>query len=500
MKRRGFLGGALALGLACACGRSGSDEAWCWADLETLSQALARRQLSSTDLAAACLQRIQQLNPRLRAVIEVNERPEAPSTRHRLAGIPVLLKDNLATTDSLSTTAGSAALLGCRPGLEAECVTRLRRAGMLVLGKANMSEWGNLRARHCLSGWSARGGQGRNPHALDRSPGGSSSGCAAAVAAGLVPVAVGTETFGSITCPASMCGVVGLKPTPEVVSLQGMIPIAPSFDCIGPMGRSVADVAALLEVLASQSVDYLSGLRRGALRGARLGVARREWGLHGGVDRLMEQQLSVLSRLGAQLVDPVPFPKFPPVALDFARVLSYEFKHGLNAYLAAGTGGPARSLAEVIRYNAEHAVEEGLAFLDQEMLQEAERCGGLEHPEYRRSLSRIRRQVEQPVAALFARLNLQAIVAPTCGPAWLIDFTQGERLNGQTIAAPAMARCPHLSLPAGQVHGLPVGLSFYGPRFSEARLLAMAYDYEQETHAFRRPALVDTLPGPDAPQ
>lgn len=504
MNRRAFLQGVSALGLywgsGCSKPQPPAAQDWYWSDVNQLSQALRKGTLTPARLISNYLTRIEELNPTLRAIIEVN--PDALSLAqqglkgsNRLAGVPVLIKDNLATADRQVTAAGSAALAKSTSPLDAAAVASLRKAGLIPIGKANMSEWSNLRARNSTSGWSARGGQCLNPHALDRSPSGSSSGCAAAVAAGLVPLALGTETIGSITCPASVCGIVGLKPGLGLVPTGGMIPAAPTFDCIGPMGRSVSDVAALLEVIAQPTQAYTGALRRGALKGVRVGVARQEWGFDARVDQLMEEQLSVLSRLGAQLVDPVVVPSLRPLVADFFTVLAFEFKAGVNDYLAQQPPSlETRSLADVIRFNREHPQLEGMHFLDQILLERAQGCGPLTQPRYLDSLGRLKRASGPEVLeAIFSRLKLAAIVAPTTGPAWLIDPVNGDHFRGGGLAPPALAGCPHITVPGGQVYGLPVGLSLYGPRRSEATLLGLAYDYEQETRHFVKPGLLKSV-------
>jgi len=500
LRRRTFLQGATSLsaafwGLSCSRPQTASaPPEWCWEDVPSLIRARAEGRLTSATLVGQCLERIRQFNPGLKAVIEVN--PEVESLArlsHQtgpLAGIPVLIKDNLATADQQITSAGSAALAGSRYPHEAVAVQKLRKAGLLPLGKANMSEWGNLRASRPTSGWSARGGQCVNPYDFNRTPSGSSSGCAAAVAAGLVPLALGTETMGSITCPASICGIVGLKPTHGLIPLEGMIPIAPSFDCLGPMARSVTDVAIMLEILAEPTRDYRKQLQRGALRGVRLGVARSCWGEDPRVHQLMEEQLSILSRLGAQLVDPVEVPRLRGVVEDFSAVLRFEFKAGVNRYLAAQSADVAvRSLADVIRFNRQNPELEGLNWLDQDLLLQAEASPPLTHPRYRQALGRLASTAgPDRMSGFMDRHQIQAVVAPTTGPAWIIDPSRSEPFHAVAGAAPAVAGLPHITLPAGQIDGLPSGISFYSRRHTEPMLLGLAYDYEQENaYRFRPP-------------
>lgn len=487
LSRRSLLKGSLAAGmlwgLSSQLAGCSSPRAWMDADLATLRQALDSGSVSAAEVLAQCLRRIEERNPLIAAVIEVNPDAKAPGSRTGpLSGIPLLLKDNIATADQQSTAAGSAALAGSRYPTDAAVVKSLRDAGAVLVGKANMSEWSNLRSRNSTSGWSARGGQCRNPHDLQRSPSGSSSGSAAAVAAGLVPLALGTEMLGSITCPASACGVVGLKPTLGLLSTEGIIPCAASFDCVGPLTRTVADAALALDALTG-TADYHSKLQRGALKGVRIGVARQEWGFDTGVDQLMEQNLSTLSRLGAQLIDPVKVPGLRDVYFDFDVVWRTEFKHGVNEYLARQAPEvTVRSLAQVIAFNQSQPELEALAFLGQDLLIAAESSGSLTDKPYLEARQRLSMASgREHYEAIFRAKSLTAMVAPTLGPAWVIDFINGDHFEGSGSAPPALAGCPHLTVPGGLRHGLPVGLSFYGVARSEATLLALAYDYEQET-------------------
>jgi amidase len=489
--RRSLLKGTVAVGLlwglspqlaGCSPGRT-----WTDSDLTTLQQELERGSLTATELLRQTKARIEELNPALAAVIELNPEAEQLAASPRpgpLSGLPVLLKDNIGTADRMSTAAGSAALAQSRYPKDAVVVERLRASGAVLVGKANMSEWSNLRSRNSTSGWSARGGQCRNPHDLSRSPSGSSSGSAAAVAAGLVPLALGTEMLGSITCPASACGVVGLKPTLGLVPTAGIIPCAHSLDCAGPLTRTVADAALALEILAGSKIDYRSALARGALRGARIGVARQEWGFDWRVDQLMEENLKTLSLLGAQIIDPVTVPRLWDVIADFSVVWKTEFKHGVNHYLAAQAPDiQIRSLAQVIEFNRSHSDLEALGFMDQQLLEDAEKSAGIQDQGYLKALERMRKASgRERLEKVFAEHKLSAIVAPTLGVPWTIDFVNGDHFEGSGASPAALAGCPHITVPGGQVQGLPVGLSLYGPSHSEVSLLAMAYDYEQQTH------------------
>ncbi len=453
--------------------------------------------------------------PRLGAVIELNpdaariaealDRERARGTlRGPLHGIPLLVKDNIATADGMQTTAGSLALVGHAPAEDAFAVARLRAAGAVLLGKTNMSEWANIRSRHSTSGWSSRGGQCHNPYALARNPCGSSSGSAVAASVSMCAAAIGSETQGSIVCPASACGIVGLKPTVGLVSRTGVIPISHSFDTLGPMARTVRDAAELLgamqgvdpEDAATQAAapyvarDYTAGLRDDALRGARIGVARKMFGFHPRVDALMGEALEALAELGAELVDPVDL-SFPRDAFPLVlEVMLFELKAGLNAYLAGLPPGAApRSLAEIIAYNRAHA-REVMPFFGQELLREAEARGGLDDPEYLAALERVRRAArDEGIDRVIAAERLDAIVAPTGSPSWLTDHLLGDHFVGGSSTPAAIAGYPHITVPAGQIDGLPVGLSLFGAAWTEPQLLAYAYAFERATHHRRPPAI-----------
>lgn len=446
--------------------------------------------------------------PRLNAIVERN--PQALAIAHAmdrerragrvrgpLHGVSVLLKDNIDTGDEMLTSAGSLAMAALPAPADAELVRRLRAAGAVMLGKTNLSEWANFRGQRSVSGWSARGGQTRNPHALDRSPSGSSSGSAAAVAAGLAPLAVGTETDGSLVTPASMCGVVAIKPTVGWVSQRGLVPIAHSMDTAGPIARSVADAVLLLlamadtdaagpagrAAMASLAALDLAASGTGALRGARLGVARAYFGLHPGADHLAEQALGALRDAGAVLVE-VPRVVPDSAALGAAEytLLLHEFKHGLNHYLA-GRGRSARvgSLSELIRFNLDHAEQE-LALFGQEHLIAAEAVGPLTDPAYRSARQTCHRLARREgIDAVMARHRLDALIAPTTGPAYLIDTVYGDRFPGGCSQPAAVAGYPHVTVPMGAVQGLPVGLSFFGRAWQEPGLLRLANAYEQVT-------------------
>jgi amidase len=477
---------------------------------------------TSRTLVERYLARIQDVDrkgPTLRSIIEVNpdaiELADALDAERRagrrrgpLHGVPILVKDNLDTADRMPTSAGSLALAASIASKDAFVVARLREAGAIVLGKANLSEWANFRSTRSSSGWSARGGQCRNPYVLDRSPCGSSSGTAAAVAASLAAAGIGTETDGSIVCPSSACGLVGIKPTVGLVSRSGIIPIAASQDTAGPMARTVTDAVLLLNAIVGAdpadpataaaprgAPDYTAFLEAGGLKGARIGVARAFFGFNPAVDALMEAALRVLKDGGAVLVDPVDLEA--PAALNEAEltVLLHEFKAGLNAYLASlGPGAAVRTLAELIAFNEREAARE-MPYFGQELFIRAEATKGLDAPEYQRALATCRRLArDEGIDRVVARHRLDAIVAPTGGPAWTIDLLNGDHFTGGSSTPAAVAGYPAITVPAGFVHGLPVGLTFFGRAWSEGTLIRLAFAFEEATHHRRPPRFEDTIP------
>ena len=433
----------------------------------------------------------------------------AGRVRGPLHGLPILVKDNIGSADGMETTAGSLALLGARPEKDAFLVRRLRESGALLLGKTNLSEWANFRSTRSTSGWSGRGGQVRNPHALDRNPCGSSSGSGVAAAADLCAAAVGTETDGSITCPAAMNGVVGLKPTVGLISRSGVIPISHTQDTAGPMGRTVEDVALLLGGLAGADLtdpatagsaghvltDYTRGLDAKALAGARLGVVRSFFGWHPEIERQAEDLLGALRAAGAVLVDPLEIPNVTDLDPNEFEVMLYEFKHGLNAYLAQlPDRGQPRTLSALIEFNRAHAREE-MPWFGQELFEQAEGKGPLTEEAYKKALETALRQARaEGLDAAFAGQKVDALVCPTLGPAYPIDWINGDHYGGSCTSPPAVSGYPHLTVPAGFVHGLPWGFSFLGPAWSEAKLLAYGHAFELATRARRAPAFLPTLP------
>jgi amidase len=529
IRRRDFLrltavsGAALAVrGLFAAEGRAESSSftpppfEFEEATIDDLQKAMASGSHTSRALVEAYLKRIDAVDrdgAHLRAVLEVN--PEALSiaddldkerkakgARGPLHGIPVLLKDNINTGDRMSTSAGSLALGDQHAKEDAPLAHRLREAGAVILGKTNLSEWANFRSTRSISGWSGRGGQTRNPYALSRNPCGSSSGSGAAVAANLTAVAVGTETDGSIMCPSSTCGIVGLKPTVGLVSRTGVVPISHTQDTAGPMGRTVKDVAILLGALsgadsrdaatrgrpAGLATEFAAGLDPGGAKGMRLGVARKFFGFSPDVDEVMKHALAALKDAGAVLVDPVDLPTSAKFDASELEVLLYEFKADLNAYLAkAGPGAAVKTLAELIQFNEKNKDKE-MPFFGQELLTRAEAKGPLTSPEYHKALATCRQLARAEGIDLFmTRHHLDALLAPSNGPAWITDFVNGDHFTGGSSSPAAVAGYPSVTVPAGFVFGLPVGLSFIGRAWSEAKLLKIAYAFEQATKARKAP-------------
>jgi amidase len=490
------------------------------ATLDELQHRMQSGQETARTLTDKYLERISLLNPTLHAVLETNpdvhaqadtldaER-RAGTTRGPLHGIPVLLKDNIATAGKMHTTAGSLALLELTVPRNAFLVDRLQAAGAIILGKTNLSEWANFRSSHSSSGWSGRGGQCHNPYVLDRSPSGSSSGSGAAVAANLCAVAVGSETDGSIVSPSSACGLVGIKPTVGLVSRSGIIPISHSQDTAGPMTRTVRDAALLLAALAApdeadpatrhsgrpSGADFTKGLDAGRLRGARIGVPRPVYfGYSPAADALAEQALSVLRDLGAILVDPAPIATATSLDAPEDVVLLYEFKADLDAYLRGLSGSGPRSLAELISFNEKNVATE-MPFFGQDRFFKAQGKGPLSEPAYRKALALCRRLAgREGIDATMDRYRLDALVAPTQGPTWLIDLVNGDSFGGSSSTPAAVAGYPSITVPMGQVHSLPVGLSFFGRAWSEPTLLRLAFAFEQATHHRQPPRLLPTAP------
>ena len=480
--------------------------------LAGLQSAMERGELSSTLLVERYLDRIETIDrrgPALNAVLRLNEealaiagRLDEERARGRvrgvLHGIPVLLKGNINTGDGMPTTAGSLALADFHPGSDAPLVRRLRDAGALILGKTNLSEWANFRSTHSSSGWSSEGGQTRNPYALDRSPGGSSSGSAVAVSAGLCALAVGTETNGSIVSPASFNGIVGIKPTVGVVSQEGIIPISLSQDTAGPMARNVTDAALLLAAMSEPGflpgnvLDASAGDTTG-LGGVRLGFDPSQSGFLPAVDAVMKTARNALSALGAELVE-IELAEDPALHEAEMELMLHEFKHGLEAYLSRyGGPGGMKTLDDLMAFNREHS-REVMPWFGQEHFERASRKGSLDDPVYLEA---------KRICALHSRdlgidrvmddHRLDAIIGPSGSPAWKIDHILGDNCLGGSASFPAIAGYPNITVPAGFVRGLPVGLSIFGKAFSERTLIRIALAFEQATGIRRKPGFEATV-------
>jgi amidase len=473
-------------------------------------------------IAEKYLARIEQIDkhgPALNSVIEVN--PDAlaiaealdkerkdKGLRGPLHGIPMLIKDNIDTADRMMTTAGSLALVGSKPLKDSMVAQKLREAGAVILGKTNLSEWANIRSDHSSSGWSGRGGQTKNPYALDRNPCGSSSGSGAGVSANLCMAAIGTETDGSIVCPSSTNGIVGIKPTVGLVSRAGIIPISHSQDGAGPMCRTVRDAAIVLGALTGVDpedsatadsneklyTDYTQFLKVDGLRGARIGVVRKAFGFSEGVDKIMEDALDAMKRQGAILVDPADIETAGKFRDTEFTVFLYELKADLNAYLARlGPNAPVKTLKDIIDFN-ERNKEKEMPFFGQDIFLKAEQKGPLTTQEYLDALQKNHQLArKEGIDALMDKNNLDALVAPTGGPAWLTDHVAGDHFGGGSSSAAAVAGYPSITVPAGFVFGLPVGISFFGRAWSEPELLRVAYAFEQATKARKAPRFLPSV-------
>jgi amidase len=484
--------------------------------IAVLQEGMKSGKYTARSIAAKYLARIDQIDkqgPALNSVIEIN--PDALSIaealdkerkekgpRGPLHGIPVLIKDNIDTADRMMTTAGSLALIGSKPPKDATVAQKLRDAGAVILCKTNLSEWANIRSDHSTSGWSGRGGQTKNPYALDRNPCGSSSGSGAGVSANLGAAAIGTETDGSIVCPSSINGVVGIKPTVGLVSRTGIIPISHTQDGAGPMCRTVRDAATVLGVLTGLDAedaatsdsreraytDYTQFLKADGLRGARIGVVRKAFGRHAAVDKIMESALEAMKQQGAILVDPAPIESAGKFGESEFTVLLYELKADLNAYLAGlGPGAPVKTLQDVIDFN-ERNREKEMPFFGQDTFVKAQEKGPLTTQEYLDAVQKNHQLArKEGIDATMDKNNLDALVAPTGGPAWLTDHVDGDSFGGGSSSAAAVAGYPNITVPAGFVFGLPVGISFFGRAWSEPVLLRLAYAFERTTKVRQAP-------------
>ena len=530
MKRRTFLhstAAASALTLVnlaspakCQSAKASTDSSPADFELDEISITDLQRHMQSGRYSAHSLvekyvsriHEIDKAGPALNSIIELN--PDAESiaanldrerkdkgARGPLHGIPILIKDNIDTADRMMTTAGSLALVGSKPSQDAFVVKRLREAGAVILGKTNLSEWANFRSNHSSSGWSGRGGQTRNPYAVDRNPCGSSSGSGVAVSANLCSAAIGTETDGSVVCPSSANSLVGIKPTVGLISRAGIIPISHSQDTAGPMARTVSDAVILLGILTSQDPrdpataesrgkslsDYTKFLDKDGLKGMRLGVARKYFGFNDQVDKLMSERLEDLKRLGAILIDPADIPTSGKFDASELEVLLYEFKADLNKYLAGLGTSPVRSLKEVIDFNEKNRDKE-MPYFGQDLFIKAQEKGPLTSPKYVAALRKNHLLSRtQGIDFVMKQHKLDALVAPTGGPPWPTDLINGDHFTGGYSSASAVAGYPHITVPAGYVFGMPVGISFFAGAFSEPKLIKIAYAFEQGTKARQKP-------------
>ena len=486
-----------------------------------LQAAMENGQYTAEKLVQLYLDRIEAIDrngPKLNSVIELNpdaleiarrldEERRNGQTRGPLHGIPVLIKDNIDTADKMMTTAGALALVGNYAAQDSFVAQKLREAGAVILGKTNLSEWANFRSTRSSSGWSGRGGQTRNPYMTNRNPCGSSSGSGVAAAASLCALTIGTETNGSIVCPSSTNGIVGIKPTVGLVGRSGIIPISETQDTAGPMARTVADAAVLLGALTGIDPrdprtqesegkfykDYTQFLDANGLQGKRIGVGRNFFGFHEEVDKRMEEAIQLMKDRGATLID---LEEITPNGQGQAGfdVLLYEFKDGVNKYLAGVQSElPVKTLADVIEFNLKNA-ETSMPYFKQEILEMAQKKGDLNSQEYREALGTIlRANRAEGIDKVMDENQLDAIIGPTGGPAWNIDLVNGDHFGGGSSSPAARAGYPNITVPAGYVHGLPVGLSIFGRAYSEPQLLAIAYAFEEASKHRREPGFITSL-------
>lgn len=498
--------------------------------IDQLHKAMQDESLSALGLTRHFIWRIARLDhagPGVNSVIELN--PDAlPQARQRdqeradgkngiLLGIPVLLKDNIDTGDQMLTTAGSLALSDAPAPRDAGIVARLRKAGAIILGKSNLSEWANFRSTHASSGWSGRGGLTHNPYVLDRNACGSSAGSGAAVAAGFTTLAIGTETDGSVLCPASMNGIVGIKPTLGLVSRAGIVPISHNQDTAGPMARTVADAAALLTVMAGSdprdpataeatqhATDYRKFLDPDGLKGKRIGVLREYAGAEPNADRVLDEAIATMKKAGAIIVDPVKLPHISDLGDDEMTVLLYDFKHDIKSYLATRKDLTVHDLADLIAFNKAHANSE-MPWFGQELFHMAQSKGPLTDKAYTEAVARAKRHAgPEGIDAALEANKLDALLAPSWGPAFRTDLVLGDHIVGgdPTVGGAsqpaAVAGYPSITVPAGFAHGLPVGIVLMAGKWGESALISIAYGFEQHSQGFKRPRFLPTVPPPGA--
>jgi amidase len=486
------------------------------ASVTDLQQFMSKGQLSATTLVQAYIDRIALYDDKVKSIIQLNpdalaiarvldEERAAGKLRGPLHGIPVLIKDNIDTGDQMLTTAGSLAMTFAPAPDDAFVVKKLRSAGAIILGKTNLSEWANFRSTRSSSGWSGRGGQTRNPYVLDRSPCGSSSGSGAAVSANFAALAIGTETNGSIVCPSSTNGVVGIKPTVGLVSRDGIIPISETQDTAGPMTRTVRDAALLLGVMAGIDskdkatssaqlhADYTQFLDDSALKGKRIGILKGTFGNHEKVDVILDQVITTLEAQGAEVVKDIELPERSAIGSASYTLMLYEYKDGLNNYFASRPNSPIKSIEDLIAFNKENADQE-MPFFGQEHLERAAEMGSLEDKEYLEALEKVTLNARDAIDNALTMHNLDALMGITGGPSWTIDVVNGDHFGMGSSSPAAQSGYPNITVPAGFVGELPVGVNFFAGRYEEPKLIGIAYDFEQATQVRRAPKFLKTLP------
>jgi amidase len=480
--------------------------------IQQLQQGYRERKYTVSMIVKAYIDRINEIDrngPGLNSVLELNpdalaiaESLDKDSLKIRgpLFGVPVILKDNIDTHDKMHTTAGATVLRNSTPERDSFVAKKLREAGAVIIGKANLSEWANFRAKMSSSGWSGVGGQTKNPYVLDRNPCGSSSGSGVAVSANLCMFAIGTETNGSIVCPSNNNGIVGIKPTVGLISRSGIVPISFTQDTPGPMGRTVEDVAIALgaltgidsadsKTLASTGksfTDYTKFLKKDGLRGKRIGLDKKTLGFSDRVDTLMNKAIAYLKANGAEVVE-IEFPKGENYEDASFQVLLYEFKDGLNNYFASHRGdSTVKNIRDLIEFNKKDSVE--LKYFDQSLLEQADSKGDLNSAEYKKALAKMTRATrEEGIDKVMKSYRLDAIAAPTGSPAWKTDLILGDHFVGGSSSLAAISGYPAITVPMGFVNELPVGITFYGKAWDEPRLLEIAYSFEQGTKHRKAP-------------